>query len=103
MHSQPGFESERLWAAGGVTPLRKRNLGSIDAVCELVNAQAGISILSRWGVYRQIDSGSLKAIQATEQGLDISWRAIVSNRMPDEAAGRSVLESLRDWFSETDA
>lgn len=97
--SRPGFESERLWSHEGALPLRKRNLGSIDAVCELVKAQAGISVLSRWGITREINAGSLVAVQAGRTGLPIVWRALLTSSHSTDAPARVVCDGLAEWFS----
>jgi LysR family transcriptional regulator for metE and metH len=98
--SEPGFEADRLWSAENVSPIRKRNLGSIDAICELVKAQAGIAVLSRWGIERELALGNLAAIQATKSGIDISWRALVSNRTDKNGADRIVVKALAAWFGD---
>ena len=96
--SEPGFEADRLWAAENVSPIRKRNLGSIDAICELVKAQAGIAVLSRWGVERELAAGNLAAVQATKFGIGISWRALVSSRTKGYSPNRIVVRALASWF-----
>ena len=60
---QPGFEADRLWEAGNTLPLRERNVGSIEAVCELVRAKVGVSVLSRWGAHRHFASGGLVPVR----------------------------------------
>lgn len=100
LNSRPGFEAERLWTAERALPLRKRNVGSVDAVCELIKAQAGISVLSRWGIEREIASGSLIAVQATEAGLPIRWHALIAAAQPPDAPARTVAAALADHLAE---
>ncbi len=99
LSSEPGFEADRLWAAEGASPLRKRNLGSVDAICELIKAQAGISVLSRWGISREIAAGSLIALPATQGGIAVPWRALVSRKSPAGSPARLTAAALGDWFA----
>lgn len=96
--SRPGFESERLWLQEGTLPLHKRNLGSVDAVCELVKARAGISILSRWGITREIEAGTLIARPAGPKSLPIVWRALLPQGVPEGSPVRDVTAALARWF-----
>ena len=98
--SRPGFESEGLWSREDAMPLRKQNLGSVDAVCELIGAKVGVSVLSRWGVHREIATGMLAAVQAGAAGLPIAWRALVSDNQPKDAPARRVAADLEERFAQ---
>ena len=94
---QPGFEADRLWEAENTLPLRERNVGSIEAVCELVRAKVGVSVLSRWGAHRHFASGGLVPVQAAPSGLKITWRAIIKNSWPPDAPVRILTRALEEW------
>ncbi|MEQ9259789.1 MAG: LysR family transcriptional regulator [Roseovarius sp.] len=96
----PGFESDRLWSAEGAMPLRKRNLGSVDAVCELIRAEAGVSILSRWGLTRELEAGTLVAIEAGAEGIPIGWYARLAPNTAAHAPAMRVARALQEWFRE---
>lgn len=97
--SRPGFEAERLWMEGGTLPRRKRNLGSVDAVCELVKARAGISVLSRWGITREVASGALAALRTGREGLPLVWCARTAPGLHEDAPAWRTVLALRDWFA----
>ncbi|WP_406600644.1 LysR family transcriptional regulator [Thermohalobaculum sediminis] len=98
LEARAGFESERLWSADGTMPVRKRNLGSVDAVCELIKARAGVSILSRWGVTRELAAGSLVATPLAGQGIPIRWSARIASGLAADAPVRRVAEAMPAWF-----
>lgn len=98
LQPRAGFESERLWSAEGTMPVRKRNLGSVDAVLELIKAQAGISILSRWGLTRELTAGTLVAIDAGKSGIPIRWHAQMAPKSATSAPTLLVVKTLRVWF-----
>jgi len=95
---QPGYEADRIWTPENVMPPREENIGSVEAICELVKAGFGISILSHWAIQPQFQSGNLKAVRATMNGLDIMWRAIIKSDVPAKAPERILMKALADWF-----
>jgi LysR family transcriptional regulator for metE and metH len=95
---QPGYEADRIWTPENVMPPREENIGSVEAICELVKAGFGISILSHWAIQPQFQSGNLKALRATKHGLDIMWRAIIKSEVPAKAPERILMKALADWF-----
>ncbi len=94
---QPGYEADRLWAAEKTLPFREHNIGSVEAVCELVKAQVGISVLSRWGAHPHFASGSLIPVQATADGLRITWRAVTKSGWPADSPVRTFARALAEW------
>lgn len=96
---EPGFEADRIWTPENVIPPREENIGSIDAICELVKAGFGISILSHWALLPRFASGELTSVRATRGGLDIKWRAIVKSSAPEDAPERVLANALSAWFA----
>jgi len=95
---QPGYEADRVWSSEQVMPVREEDIGSIEAVCELVKAGFGISILSHWGLQPHFASGSLRPVRVTEAGLDLTWRAIFRANAAADAPERLLAEALSAWF-----
>ena len=95
---QPGYEADRIWTPENVMPPREENIGSVEAICELVKAGFGISILSHWAIHPQFLSGKLKPVRATRGGLKITWRAIIKSATADGAPERILMKALADWF-----
>ncbi|WP_373085959.1 LysR family transcriptional regulator [Sneathiella sp.] len=95
---QLGYEADRIWTPENVMPPREDNIGSVDAICELIKAGFGISILSHWAIYPQFLSGNLRPVRATQNGLDITWRAIIKSAASKGAPERILMNALADWF-----
>lgn len=95
---QPGYETDRIWTPENVMPPREENIGSVEAICELIKAGFGISILSHWAIYPQFLSGNLMPVRATPDGLDITWRAITKSSATEGAPERILMKALADWF-----
>lgn len=95
---QSGFEGDRLWTAENTMPRIEVKIGSIDAICELIRAGFGVSILSRWALGAYFEAGSLVAVRAGGQGLDITWKAIIKAAAEENAPERKVARALAHWF-----
>jgi LysR family transcriptional regulator for metE and metH len=95
---QPGYEADRIWTTENVMPPREENIGSVDAICELIKAGFGISILSHWAIQPQFLSGKLRPVRATREGLKITWRAVIKSTAAEGAPERILMQALADWF-----
>jgi len=97
---QPGFEADRVWAAEDVMPVHEQVVGSIEAITELIKAGFGISILSHWALYPQIDAGALCPVRTTRKGLHLTWRALLLASAELGSPERRVADALVAWFAE---
>lgn len=97
---QPGFEADRVWTPGNVMPAREDNIGSVDAICELIRAGRGVSILSHWAIGPKFADGSLVPVRVTPHGLDIQWCAVIRGGLAEDAAERTLAKALERWFFE---
>ncbi len=95
---QPGYEADRIWTPENVLPPREENIGSVEAICELVKAGFGVSILSHWAIHPQFQSGKLVPVRATPDGLGITWRAITKSGARSGAPEVILSKALADWF-----
>lgn len=95
---QPGYEADRIWTPENVLPPHEENIGSVEAICELVKAGFGISILSHWAIFPQFQSARLIPVRATQDGLGITWRAITKKGAHSGAPESILAQSLADWF-----
>ena len=96
---EPGFEADRVWTPAGVRPVREIRISSIGAVCEMVRAGLGVSILSRWALEPRLQAGDMIAARVGD-GVDIRWRAAVRRDLAPDAPARVVVAALADWFGE---
>ncbi len=98
MVHQPGFEADRFWAPANAYPAREIKIGSVEAICELIKAGFGVSILSRWALKPHIEAGTLKATRLGRDGLDIAWNAVMRGSADENAPERKVARALAGWF-----
>ena len=92
-----GFEEDLLWRPAGCRPRKFLRAGLTEAVIELVRAEFGLSILSRWAVAPYLKEGDLACIRITEKGLPLRWSAL-SRRSHQNAKTISVItERLEQW------
>lgn len=80
----PGFEFDRFIGPSERYPRMVTVVEQTNAIAELVAADAGVSILSRWALAPSINSGRIVAVQCGEEGLTLEWNALLR---PNEAAG----------------
>jgi LysR family transcriptional regulator for metE and metH len=98
MVRQPGFEADRFWTPANVYPAREVKIGSVEAICELIKAGFGVSILSRWALKPHFEAGTLKATPLGRDGLDIVWNAVLRGAADENAPERKVARALAGWF-----
>ena len=70
----------RVLKPAGVEPGRMSTVSLTEAIIEMVRAGLGISVLARWAIRDQIESGRLIAKPVTKQGLHRQWQAVTLNR-----------------------
>ena len=95
---QPGYEADRIWTPENVLPPREENIGSVEAICELVKAGFGISILSHWAIHPQFQTGKMVPVRATQDGLGMTWRAITKAGTRSDAPEGILSRALANWF-----
>ena len=95
---EPGFESDRFWTPAGERPYREQRIASIHAICEMIHAGLGVSILSRWALEPRLETGSVVAVPL-EGDMSITWSALFKAGSARDAPERQVAEALADWFA----
>lgn len=97
---QPGFEADRVWTPENMVPLREETVKSVDAICALIRAGFGVSILSNWALHSQFAAGGMMPVRTTEKGIDIAWRAIFHSSAAADAPERILAYALEEWFAD---
>lgn len=95
---QPGFEGDRFWQ-GVAYPAREVRVGSVDAICELVKAGLGVSILSKWALFSYLRWDTIKATPVSEEGLPIRWHAVTRSTAQKGSPEARTARALADWFA----
>jgi LysR family transcriptional regulator for metE and metH len=98
MVRQPGFESDRFWSRSDVHPAHEAKIGSVEAICELVKAGLGVSILSRWALKPHFEAGTLQATRLGPEGVEVGWSAVMRKTAGDAAPERLIARALAGWF-----
>ncbi len=80
----PGFEYDRFIRPAGGPPRIVRVVRQTSAIIEMVAADVGVSILSKWATLPLVESGRIATAQCGAEGLPISWHAAYRNN--DETA-----------------
>lgn len=96
---QPGFEGERVWT-GTAYPAREVRVGSVEAICELIKAEFGVSILSRWALWPYLRWSTIHATRVTENGLPIQWSAVLRATSGPQSPECRTATSLAEWFAQ---
>jgi len=96
-HKEDGFEEDRLWRRSGKRPSVMLNGGQTEAVIELVRAEFGLSILSRWAVAQFQFRDEIAQIKVTEDGLPLRWHAVYRRVHLDRHVLSEICQSLRHW------
>lgn len=96
----PGFEFERFLRPAGVSPRATVVVERTSAICEMVAAGAGMSILSRWTVEPWIRNEAVAALPCGRDGLVLSWRYLVRPASEDDDPEVVVGHQLSRWLQE---
>lgn len=94
----PDFEGDRFWSLSRVNPQRYVRMESVDATVELVKWGFGVSVLSKWALQPHFDNGSLAFVRLNEEGLSITWRAVMRGDEADDGPAAKLVASMAEWF-----
>ena len=95
--AEPGLEDELFWRPAGIRPRKFLRAGLTEAVIELVRAEFGLSILSRWAVVPYLENGDLVSIRLTQKGLKLRWKAISRRASANKDTVATITRQLQTW------
>lgn len=97
LHSDPeeSVVVREFLAPAGVRPARVAALQLTEAVVGMVEANLGVSVLSRWALEPQLAAGSIAAVRLGRSGLYRRWYAATRGRERRGKAIERLLEGLR--------
>lgn len=102
MTPESGHEYEQLFRPAGVFPARFIQVGLTEAVIEMVRANHGVSVLSRWMLGAATAQPDLTRLRITRNGLSLRWYAVMRKAHPKLSAARSLVSALRDELGQQD-
>ena len=79
----------------GVVPERTTRIQLTEAILELVAADLGVTVLSRWAVAPRLRAGTLVAVRLTERGFPRKWYVATRTDDPAPAYQLDLIELLR--------
>ena len=95
---EPGLEHDLLFQPAGLSPARFVQVGLTEAVVEMVRANYGVSVLSRWAIAGASVQPGLRALRVTRAGLAIRWFAVVRKSSPASGAAVALMKELLHAF-----
>lgn len=95
----PGFEAERFLTTPKVSPRTVVVVKHTAAIAEMVAADLGIAILSRWAMKPWIDSSRLDAHRCGPDGLELEWSALTRVGTPDDSIEAMIITELADFLA----
>lgn len=90
----PGFEFDRFIGPAQTYPRTVTIVQQTNAIAELVAADAGVSILSRWALAPLIDAGRIVEVRCGDEGLPLEWNALMRPNEPDGSPARLIADEL---------
>jgi len=90
----PGFEFDRFIGPAGSYPRTVTVVEQTNAIAELVAADAGVSILSRWALAPVIDAGRIIEVRCGDDGLLLEWNALLRPNEADDSPARLIAHEL---------
>lgn len=92
-----GFEYERFFRPAGRYPVRLVPLSVPEAVQELVAANLGISILSKWAAQPRLNRGEIAGIRLTREGMSLDWHAAIRDSDGEGSPAATCARALASW------
>ena len=90
----PGFEFDRFIGPAGIYPRTVTVVEQTNAIAELVAADAGVSILSRWALAPMIDTNRIIELRCGDGGLPLEWNALLRPNEPADSPARRITREL---------
>lgn len=94
---EPGYEFGSLMRPAQAYPRWTTTVELPEAIIELVRADLGMSVLTRWAVERHVARGDLVSARLTRQGLKIPWSVVTRAGETPQAASRRAARCLARW------
>ncbi len=92
-----GFEYERFFRPASRYPVRLVPLSVPEAVQELVAADLGISILSKWAAQPRLDRREIAGIRLGKKGMNLDWHAAIREGDARNSPAAICVGALVNW------
>ena len=92
-----GFEYDRFFRPAGRYPARLVPLAVPEAVQELVAANLGISILSKWAALPRLQRKEIAGIRLTRHGVGLDWHVAIRQSDAPSTAAAVCAAALARW------
>ncbi len=98
LDAMPGFEYDRFIRPYGIRLRHAQAVEMTDAISEMIAANLGVSILSRWALTKPITQGQICATSVTEQRLPLTWYVLMRQSDIKSPAIGLTKGFLLQWF-----
>lgn len=100
--AEPGFDWTTLLGAPTV-PFRKLTaMPTPEAVIDLVRANFGVAIFSKWAVEPELADGTLIARPISEEGVTLDWWCVRRASDPEDGPSARLANGLATWSDQTE-
>lgn len=93
-----GFEYEKFFRPSGRYPARLVPLAVPEAVQELVSANLGISILSKWAASPRLQRNEIAGIRLTQHGINLDWHLAIRQSDLGSGAASTCAGAFANWL-----
>jgi LysR family transcriptional regulator for metE and metH len=76
VHESDSYFIRDVLAPAGAMPRQSSEVQLTEAILELVKANLGVAVLARWAVAHELETGVLRPVSITAQGLQRQWKAV---------------------------
>lgn len=92
-----GFEYDRFFRPSGRYPARLVPLAVPEAVQELVAANLGISVLSKWAAQPRLMRNEIAGIRLNREGISLQWHAAIREIDANGSPALICAQILTEW------
>ncbi|MBN9669564.1 LysR family transcriptional regulator [Roseibium aggregatum] len=100
--AEPGLDWTTL-LGDPVQPFRRlSSMPTPEAVIDLVRANYGVALFSKWAIEPELADGTLVARPISEEGLYLDWWCVTRTSDPQSSPAARLAAALLDWSAQSD-
>ncbi len=100
--AEPGFDWTTLLGAPSKPFRRLTPMPTPEAVIDLVRANFGVAIFSKWAIAPELADGTLICRPISEEGETMDWWCVRRASDPDDGPSARLAQALASWSRQSD-
>ncbi|WP_170230678.1 LysR family transcriptional regulator [Roseibium hamelinense] len=100
--AEPGFDWTTLLGAPTVPFRRLTHMPTPEAVIDLIRANFGVAIFSRWAIEPELADSTLVARPISEEGISLDWWCVTRASDPEDGPAGRLARALANWGRNSD-